>query len=186
MSGFERLFWYIAVPASVVFVIQSVMTLFGMAFDHTDTEVHDGGALDHAYFPVFTIRNLVVFLMMFGWTGIAMIRQFGARGVLVVSVATMAGVVLMLLVAAMFYGVARLTTSGNVVVDASIVGAEATVYLRIPAAHGGPGKVTVVFQGGQRELTAVTAGPELPTGAVVKICELKQDGSVVVGQRPAG
>jgi hypothetical protein len=94
----------------------------------------------------------------------------------------MAGVVLMLLVAAMFYGITRLTSSGNVVVDASIVGVEATVYLRIPAAHGGHGKVTVVFQGGQKELTAVTPGPELPTGSVVRICELKPDGSVVVGQ----
>jgi hypothetical protein len=180
MSGFEQILWYIAIPTSVVFAIQTALTLFGMTFDHADTAMHHDGGFDHAYFPIFTIRNLIIFLMMFGWTGIAMIRRFNTGIPVTILVALVAGFAMMFLVAFMFYGVSKLTSSGNVVVDKSIVGSEATVYLKIPATKSGYGKVTVVVQGVQRELRAMTEGPEIPTGAVVRIADVKDDISVIV------
>jgi hypothetical protein len=183
MSGFEQILWYIAIPASVVFAIQTLLTLLGITFDHADVDVqHHDGAGGHAYFPLFTIRNLVVFLMMFGWTGIAMIHQFHTGIPVTVLVALVAGLALMAVVAFMFFGVSKLASSGNVVVDKSIVGSEAKVYLKIPAGRSGFGKVTVIVQGGQKELQATTAGTEIATGAVVKIIELEEDGSVMVAR----
>ena len=184
MSGFEQLLWYIAVPASLVFAVQTILALVGLSFDHTgiDVQHHDGVTGEHAYFPVLTVRNLVNFLMMFGWTGIAMIHQFQTGILVTLLVSLVAGTALMFLVAFMFYGVSKLASSGAVVVDQRIVGTEAKVYLRIPARRSGFGKVTLAFQGIQRELLASTEGPELPTGAMVKVTELAADGSAVVSR----
>lgn len=184
MSGFELLLWYIAIPASVVFAIQTVLTLVGVTFGNADADAQhpDAVAADHAYFPVLTVRNLVNFLMMFGWTGIAMIRQFQTGVLVTLLVSLVAGTALMLLVAFMFYGVSKLASSGSMAIDQSIVGAEAMVYLKIPARRSGFGKVTVTIHGVQRELPASTEGPELPTGAIVKVAELAKDGAVVVSR----
>jgi hypothetical protein len=180
MSGFERIFWYIAMPATVVFVIQTILTLLGVTFDHSDADVHHDGAGDHAYFPIFTVRNLVIFLMMFGWTGIAVIHQFKAGVVLTLIASALAGLMLMFVVALMFYGISRLATSGNVVICQGIAGSDEKVYLKIPAGRSGAGKVTMVVQGVQKELQATTTGAEIPTGAIVKIAALNEDGSVIV------
>ena len=182
MSGFELLLWYIAIPASVVFALQTVLTLVGVTFGQADADTQhpDAIAADHTYFPLFTVRNLVNFLMMFGWTGIAMIRQFQTGVLVTMLVSLVAGTALMFLVAFMFYGVSKLASSGNVVVDQSLIGAEVRVYLRIPAGMSGFGKVTVTTHGVQRELLASTEGPELPTGALVKVTALAEDGSAVV------
>ncbi|MBI2506158.1 MAG: NfeD family protein [Candidatus Latescibacteria bacterium] len=185
MSGFEQLLWYLAVPATLVFAAQTILTLVGLTFDHTgvdEAQHHDGVAGEHAYFPVFTIRNLINFLMMFGWTGIAMIHQF-QTGILVTAlVSLVAGTALMFLVAFMLYGVSKLASGGAAAVDQSLVGMEAKVYLKIPARRSGLGKVILTVQGVQRELPAATEGPELPTGTLVKVTELAADGSVVVSR----
>ena len=184
MSGFEQLLWYLAVPASLVFAVQTILTLVGLSFGQADIDAqhHDGVAGEHAYFPVLTVRNLVNFLMMFGWTGIAMIRQFQTGILVTLLVSLVAGIALMFLVAFMFYGVSKLASSGTAAVDQNIVGTEAKVYLKIPARRSGFGKVTIKIQGIQRELLASTEGPELPTGAVVEVTELTADGSVVVSR----
>jgi hypothetical protein len=182
MSGLEQILWYIAVPASVVFAIQTILTLLGIVTDHSDADVHHDAITAHAYFPIFTIRNLVVFLMMFGWTGIALVRQFHLSAPLVVLIGILAGLALMFAVAFMFFGIMKLTSGGAAQVDTSIIGVDAKVYLKIPANRGGQGKVIVIFQGSQKELLARTDGPELATGSPVKITALEQDGSVTVQQ----
>jgi hypothetical protein len=76
MPSLEQVLWYIAIPASVVFALQTLLMVMGVITDHSDADIHHDGMADHAYFPIFTIRNLIVLLMMFGWTGIALVRQF--------------------------------------------------------------------------------------------------------------
>ena len=180
MIGIEKVLWYIAIPASAVFVIQSILTLVGVTFDHSDADIHHDGVEGHAYFPIFTIRNLVIFLMMFGWTGIAMVRQFHAGIPLTLAVSSAAGLALMFLVAFMFFGISKLTSSGTVIIDKSVIGTDAKVYLKIPANKGGQGKITALVKGTQKEIPAITEGPELPTGTLVKITDFNNDGSVSV------
>ena len=64
-----RSFWYIALPASAIFLIQSVMTFAG-ADSHgdvsdTDTVTHEGD------FQLFSVRNMINFLLGVSWTGIS-------------------------------------------------------------------------------------------------------------------
>lgn len=180
ISGFEKMFWFLAIPATVVFLIQTVLTIAGASLDHSDADAQHG-AMGDGQFPIFTIRNLVVFFMMFGWMGIALIRQFHAGVTMVVAVSFLVGLGMMMIVSLMFWGIAKLTSSGNVVVDGAIVGLEAKVYLKIPATMSGNGKVTLVVQGVLKELAAYSKGNEIPTGATVTIRELRNDGSVIVG-----
>jgi hypothetical protein len=182
MSGLEPILWYVAVPASVVFALQTILMLLGIVTDHSDADIHHDGMADHAYFPIFTVRNLIVFLMMFGWTGIALIRGTHLPPVAVIGIGVFAGLVLMFVVAFMFFGIAKMTSAGAAQIDATVVGSEAKVYLKIPAKRGGYGKVTVVFQGSQKELQAMTEGQELATGMPVRITKLEPDGSVIVQQ----
>ena len=77
-------------------------------------------------------------------------------------------------VAYIMTGLAKLQSSGNVSLD-NAVGTEARVYLRIPAARGGAGKVTVAVQGRSIECKAMTAGPEIPTGAQVRVVAAGSD-----------
>ena len=72
MEPLLRAFWYIALPASLIFLIQSVMTFMGM--DASDgTEADFNSDFDHvdAPFQLFSLRNLINFLMGFGWAGIS-------------------------------------------------------------------------------------------------------------------
>ncbi|MGL4420309.1 MAG: hypothetical protein ACRCZF_06575 [Gemmataceae bacterium] len=56
----------------------------------------------------------------------------------------------------------------------------ATVYLRIPAGYAGPGKITLTLQGRTIETEAYTPGPELPTGAPVRVVLIRNSNSVDV------
>lgn len=178
--GLEKVFWLIAVPATVVFAIQSLFTLIGATADHSDIHVlnHDGDS--HGYSPIFTVRNLVVFFMMFGWTGIAMLREFNAGPVAALAVSTFAGLVMMAVVILMFYGISKMSSSGNYTADDTLVGREASVYLRIPARRAGSGKVVVMAGGRKREFAAQTHGDEIPTNAMVRIQEV-HPGMLIVG-----
>jgi len=183
---FEQILWYIAVPATVVFTIQSLLTFMGIVGDHVDIDTHSNDFhstdhnVDHAYFPIFTIRNLVVFLMMFGWTSITMYKTFPGHNILIIVVSFFAGLILMILTALMFLGISKLTSNGIEAIDDTIINSEAKVYLKIPGNKNGQGKITVVVKGRNIERQATTNGPEISTGAIVKIVELKKDGSVSV------
>jgi hypothetical protein len=64
--------WFIAIPTSLIFVIQLIMTFIGV-------ETHDGLTADFdsdlqggdAPFQLFTFRNLINFMLGFSWTGIS-------------------------------------------------------------------------------------------------------------------
>ena len=62
----------------------------------------------------------------------------------------------------------RLQADGNVRIQRS-VGQRGNVYLRIPANRSGSGKIQFNLQNRTMEYLAVTAGPELATGAKVVI-----------------
>jgi hypothetical protein len=169
VAGLEWMFWLLAVPATLVFAIQALLMLVGVTVDHSEFHFFGHGAEGHGYSPIFTVRNLVVFFMIFGWTGIAMVREYHAGTVVALAVSTLAGVFMMGVVTLMFYGISRLSSSGNYTPDDSLVGQEASVYLRIPAKRGGNGKIIVMAGGRKREFLAQTHGEEIATNTMVRI-----------------
>jgi membrane protein implicated in regulation of membrane protease activity len=164
LGSFEKVLWFIAVFSSTVLLVQLVLTFLGMGGGH-DTDVnHDTGMETH--FQLFSMRTLTAFFALFGWVGLACFNA-GTPLPVTLGIAAVAGSAAMALVAGLFYGISRLTQDSTFDVQ-KIVGAQAKVYIPVPASRSGNGKVTVTY-GASRELDAVTDGDKLPTGAQVRI-----------------
>ncbi|HOZ30114.1 MAG TPA: NfeD family protein [Bacteroidales bacterium] len=175
MEILEKIFWGFALPFSVVFLIQLIMTLIGFGADgdidasgDADMEVETDTGIG---FQFITLKNFMAFFTIFGWTGIACLDA-GLSDGLTIFLAIVAGVLMMLLMAALFFLMGKLTESGNAKME-NAIGKTASVYLRIPAAKSGMGKVQVNVQG-LKTLDAMTENPEdIKSGSLVKVVAIE-------------
>lgn len=178
----QRIFSCLAIPATLVLAIQSVMVLMGFG---------DGADLDGDGIPdsmegpdsgdglaLFTVRGLVAFFAVGGWTGIVL--GGGVGPVLTVTAAFLAGAAAMVGIALLFRAVNRLQASGTLDLRAA-VGLTGRVYLTVPVQ--GCGKVNLTLQGRFCELDAMTYDREpLPSGTAVKVTGLL-DGQTLIVER---
>ena len=180
MSSLEHVYWVIATASSVLLLIQLVLAFVsGREFaSGGDMVAHHSGDISLPHFQLLTIRNVVAFLVVFGWTGLAMINA-NASLPLTIIVSFVAGLVIMLVMAAMLLGLSRLQSSGNVDVS-SAKGEQARVYLTVPAVRQGTGKLEVVVQGKKIDMDAVSDDPEpILTGTFVKIKDVINNQAIV-------
>lgn len=169
-----RTYWYIAIPASVIFIIQTIMTFVGG--DASDgLEADFDGDMDGQSGPsqIFSLRNLINFLLGFSWTGISFYNEISNRWVLM-TVATVVGLIFLFAFFFIIKQIKKLAEDNSFRFDATI-GKNAEVYLTIPGKKGGKGKVLLSLNGSTRELSAITEGEEIPTGKLVKITGLDNE-----------
>jgi membrane protein implicated in regulation of membrane protease activity len=185
LTAIEKVFWLIAIPFSVIFIIQMVLSFTGIgggATDpgadipsdfHTDMsgENHD---VTHSNddagpgFSFFTLRNFIAFFTIFSWSGIAL-NNAGLGNGLTILLAILLGILAMLIISMLFYFTMKMADSGNVSVN-NAIGATGKVYIPIKANKGNVGKVQVTFQGSIREMQAVTLQDiDLPTNTIIKV-----------------
>lgn len=163
--------------------LQIVLSLVGFG-DHDGADAHaadlhadhDGAAVGGL--TLLSLRALASFLAFFGLTGWWMTAS-GAGGLASATAASVAGAVVMVGVAWLASQQRRLDVQGNLD-PTNAVGLTATVYLRVPAHGHGHGKIHVKVQGRTAELTAVSEGPEVPTGALVRVVRLVSPDTVSV------
>ncbi len=165
LEGVQARTTYMACAAvgGLILGLQMLLMLMGGDVDG-DTDV-DGDHGDGLGF--LSIRSMAAFLTFFGLTGLLGLDE-GWSGAFTVTVALGMGLTSMLLVAWVMATFARLGSEGNVD-PANAVGQNARVYLRIPGENQGRGKITVSIQGRTQEFEATTSGPEIPTGAQVRV-----------------
>lgn len=174
--------WYVAIPSTVIFIIQLVMLLTGFGdVDHDVDFSHDGTTGDHhdgdGFFRPLTIRNLIVFFMMFGWVGIACINS-GISETSTVILSTVAGIFSAGTVMMILYSMSKLQSSGTANIE-ECVGKIATVY--IPLSKSMAGLIQVAFCGSIKELKAVTKDDEeYKQGTTVKIVSAIEHDTVEV------
>jgi hypothetical protein len=180
-TGVERFFLTVAIPFSLLTLIQLIMELIGMGGDHG----HDSGGLDggdvggfydHLHF--FSVRNMIYFLTMFGWVGLACTKG-GFPVILVVPFGIIAGLVTTVIIAWIFYALSKFTESGNVQLS-NALGKVGNVYLPIPAKRTGKGAVQVAVQGILQELDAITDGDNLSSGTSIQVVDVLNNNTVVV------
>jgi hypothetical protein len=177
LGALEKAFWALAAFSSVVLLIQMILTFLGMGHGHDVDVNHDQPGETH--FQVLSIRSLTAFFAMFGWVGLACVHG-GRSGSASISAALIAGLIAMFVVAGLMYALSRLTEDSTFDIE-KVKGAQGKVYLPVPGARAGSGKVTV-SHGASRELDAVTDGEPLPTGAPVRV-KAVLDGSLLLVER---
>ena len=180
---FEQIFWIITIPATVIFLILLVLTVVGGDADadvDVDTDVDsDLSSGDSIPFQFISLKNIVAFFTVFGWSGIGFINA-GLASWLVILLATICGFLMMVLMATLFYFMSRLAESGTLKMK-NAVGKLGEVYLVIPAKRGGMGKVQLNVQGSLRTLDAITDDLEkIPTSSIIQVLDVIDDQILLV------
>lgn len=185
-----KAFWCIAIFASTIFLIQMVMTFIGIGdadietdFDMPDGDIGgmDGDTLDTGgTLQLFSVRNIVNFLLGVGWGGVCLQPYFSDTAALCVA-ALLTGFAFVAVFAFIFKQMRRLEHDGAFNIH-DCVGKVGDVYLRIPGERRGEGKVQYSFQGSVQELAAITNGREIPSGAKVRVLEVIDNHTLLVEQ----
>lgn len=169
-----RIYWGVAIFASIVFIIQTTMSFVGIGdMDGGDVDLDMDGtadvdALDDAgSMHLLSIRNIFYFLLGFGWTGISLWRTIPNHALLTV-VAVLVGCAFVAIFMILFRQMMKLQHNGAFNIN-DAVGKVCDVYLRIPAEGKGLGKVQISFNGSVQELDARTDGEMLPSGCKVRV-----------------
>lgn len=166
-----------AAVGGVIAVLQLALGLFGGDDGEADLDIDvDGDAGLH----VFSVRTVSAFLTIFGLVGWIGTLEGWSRGLTFV-VAFLSGSSVLLLVALLLRMQRRLHSSGSMNAE-NAIGVVARVYLSIPAANSGNGKITVVAQGRTNEYAAFTRGEALPTGSDVRVLRMTTPGTFEVAK----
>lgn len=172
-----RVYWGIAIFTSTIFIIQMVMTFIGigdvdagdadfdLGSDASDGTLDAGGTLQ-----LFSVRNIVNFLLGIGWGGVCLSAYVHSQALLALA-ALAVGCLAVVLFAMIYKQMRRLEHDGAFRID-DCVGQVADVYLRIPGQRRGEGKVQYSFGGSVQELAAITEGEAIASGAKVRILEV--------------
>ena len=178
LDTMQKIFWCVALAASVVFVVQTVMTFIGL---DSDTDV-DGGGFDDVdatgISGFFSFKNMINFLLGYGWGGIAF-KDVIASTVGLQLAALGVGLLFVLAWVIIIRQVMKLGVDKTFRIEET-VGLVADVYLRIPAAKSGSGKIQVSVRGSVHELEALTEGGVIPTGAKAKVVATVNSDTVLV------
>lgn len=171
---FEQIFWVIAIPATVIFLVLLAMTIFGGDVSDSDVTTDVDSTLadgDSIPFQFLSLKNIVAFFTVFGWSGIGFINA-GMAPWLVVVLAAICGLLMMLAMAALFYFMSKLAENGTLKMK-SAVGKLGEVYLVIPGNRGGMGKVQLNVQGSLRTLDAMTDdAAAIPTNSIIEVLDV--------------
>ena len=167
-----RGFWLVAIPVTIIFLIQMVLTFIGSdASDGTSADFDgdfDGG---DAPFQFFSFRNLMNFLLGFSWTGISFYKIIPNQTVLILLAVAVGG-----LFVYFFFLIIRALmrlSEDNTFKLSETIGKTAEVYVPIPENKSGRGKITISVRGTMHELEAMTAGARIPSNVMVKILSIE-------------
>lgn len=180
MTSLEKTFWVFALLFSFLFLLQSILSFIGGDAGEAGGDAdHSVGADDGTGHQFFTIKNMIAFFTIFGWTGLACVKG-GMSGVASIGIAVLAGSVVVLMMAVLFKSMSKLKQSGTLQMK-NAVGLIAEAYLFIPAKRGGFGKVHIKVQGSLHELQAITDDEEqIATGKLVKVVGTINDSVLLV------
>ena len=202
LSLVSQLFALIAIPTTGVLLIQTIIMLIGIGMDSdidfdgdidADVDAGDGlfgdGEIDSDIDPtglnslrVFTVRGIIAFFVVFGWSGF-MLDRANISLWINIPVSAIAGFVMMYILAVMMKGIMKLRNDGNIDTK-NALGTSGKVYLTIPPSRKGEGKVNVLLQGTYVELEAVTDEEEaIHTGAEIVVTGISGQTTLVVKRK---
>lgn len=163
LTAIQKGFALVAVPATLLLVLQTILLLVGLGQGDADVDVDtdsDGIELDDpdtdvdGGFHLFTVRGIVAFFAVMGWTGLALMKG-GVETWISVLVSFVAGSIALVLMALAMRWFSRLQNDGTMDIR-NALGVAGTVYITVPPARSERGKVNIVLQNQLGEFDAVT------------------------------
>lgn len=209
LSLVTQIFYCIALPSTLVLLLQTVLMFVGIgsdsdgdfSLDHSVgdvessdlPELHEGIFGDPDSFDpsdaagledlrIFSVRGIVAFLVVFGWVG-GLVSGLGASLLVALPVALLCGVVTMVLLAFLMRAIMRLRSDGNTD-NRNAIGTSGKVHLTIPPQRTGEGKVHLLLQGALVEREAVTDEVDaIPTGSEIVVTKISGQTTLVVKRK---
>ena len=167
-----KAFWYIALPVSLFFGLQTIMTFVGLSDGETDMD-SDSGDTDMP-FEIFTLRNLINFLLGFSWTGISFYDAVANKMVLI-AISVVVGLLFVAIFFFMIKQILKLSENNSFKIE-NTLHKTAQVYLSIPEGKTGKGKVMISVNGAFHELDAMTTSLEkIPTNSSVIVVGIENN-----------
>ena len=167
LTMIEKGFALVAVPATLLLVLQTILLLIGLGHGDADVDVDvdtdvdaDGIEIDDSDtdidggFRLFTVRGIVAFFAVMGWSGLALMKG-GVDTWLAIMIAFAAGALALFLMALAMRAFAKLQNDGTMDIR-NALGVSGTVYITVPPARSERGKVNIVLQNQLGEFDAVT------------------------------
>lgn len=178
----DLIFWNAAIFGSVLFFIRLCTAFiggFGEEFDHIEDVVD--GDIHHQFglFKLLTLHTISGFFMMFGWIGLACIKQYHCNQWHALFFACSAGLASMIVTAFIFKWSRLLISSGERFTIEQTVGMRALVYQQI--SHHEQGKIQIVVGGVTREILAQSQdGSSIESFSYVKVVDVVDHETVLV------
>lgn len=160
-----------------IIILQFLGSALGLGVDHDHDFDHDHDG-DHGFLSFLTLRSIAASVTFFGLAGLTGLgADFSPMATL--ALASLGGFVALYSVASIMKGFKTLKHDGTAKLERA-VGLTGTVYLRVPGANAGPGKVTLTLQNRTIECEAYSAADELPTGRTVRVIAVRDVNAVDV------
>ena len=178
----QQIFALIALPSTLLIVIQTVLMLIGIGGDggaDADVDIEDGIEIPDDGLAIFSVRGVTSMLCITGWVAVALLETSLPQGISI-AIAIACGVATLIGMAYLMRAVYRLQSSGNIDVE-NCVDKIGEVYIPIPSTGNGSGKINLTVQEKFSEFTAITtSGEQLKTGAFVRVVAVSESGVLVV------
>lgn len=176
-----KLFWYIAIPTSIIFLIQTILTVIGADHDsgfdtefHTDVDIHS----DFDASQLFSLRNLINFLLGFSWSGISFFEVI-KNPMLLIGVSVLIGLVFVFMFFIIIKQIQKLAEDNSFHIS-NTLNKTAEVYLTIPGNKSGKGKIMISVNGTFHELEAMTESERITSGSTVKVVKIDNNNTIIV------
>ena len=177
----EKIYWGLAIPFTLFFILQLIVTFFGGEVVDDSSADADIEGDDGIGFQFLTLKNLIAFFTIFSWTGIACLDSGMSSG-LTIFVSFIAGLIMMSIMASLFYFMSKATESGTMDINRA-KGGVGEVYLTVKAQRGNIGQVQIKVQGSLRTLEAITDDHlDLPTGTVISVTDVINDNILLISK----
>lgn len=191
LTGIEQIMACIAVPATVILIVQTILILFTAFGGDGDMDADFDGDIDGDTIDgigvadglqIFTVKGFVSFFSIFGWSGLLFLRV-GFGEVISLVLAFVLGLFAMVAIALAFKAMMKLQDSGNIDTKTAL-GVNGIVYINIPKARSGMGKVSAIVSGRYGEFDAVTDCEEdIATGSQIVVVAISSPNVLVVSKK---
>ena len=165
------IFWCIAIISSLIFIIQSILSLLGFGgADDLDADFDGNLDGDGSSYGWLSFRNMINFLLGFSWSGVLFYNQIANTSLLIFIslVIGLAFVAMFVLIMRQF----RKLEENNTFKIENTVNKTGQVYLAIPAMRQGKGKILISINGSTRELDALSEADAIETGSLVRVTKV--------------